>query len=402
MIKTEQNYINRYALFLSSEKNLSNLYTQFESSNEKSLPFFIDIEAGKIFQSKLNESYEQSFLIGTFSEKTKSTITIENFFDTIMFRIKKYFKKYFEFSNQVFVNKNLNEILEMLFNKPGYYYYYPNNMLSEIIADKIFFAQDVNKITFSFKDGDLFKVLLLLNEQARTISTLNYLKEGFKNKILSLFDFLDKEKIVLNYDLCSNFLKNDNNIREDVKNLLFNYLSFLNPDKHLLNKKMDLLLNELDEPTVLGNRQETLSFLGLQQSFSKSDYDNQYKKYEGHRFDKNRNYYLPYQYRYSFFAKEKNNIKNIYILDINNRDSDLRSLINLISTLKYDNCYVSKASVDFYNEKQKATALINDSEEYSTFLDNCTIKNLHVVEFNRDIFKKYIPNCIGNFDYNIF
>lgn len=399
MIKTEQNYINRYTLFLKNEKNLSNLYDQFENSNKSSLPFFIDIELGKIFQSKLNESHEQSFLIGTFSEKAKSKVTIENFFDTMMFRIKKYFKKYFEFSNQVFTNKNSNEILEMLFDKPGYYYYYPNNMLSEIIANKIFFAQDVNKITFSVQEDELFKVLLLLNEQARTVSTLNYLKEGFKYNILALFDFLDKQKIDFNYDLCSNFLKNDNDVQSDVKNLLFNYLSFLKPDKHLLDKKMDLLLNKLERLT---NTEQTLNMLGLQQSLSKTEYENQYKKYEIHKFDRNTHYELPYQYRYSFFAKEKNNIKNIYILNINNLGSDLLTLINVINKLKYDNCYISKAAVDFYDENQKAQALINDSEEYTTFSDNFTIKNLHVIEFNRDIFKKYIPNVIGNFDYNIF
>lgn len=399
MIKTEQNYINRYTLFLKNEKNLSNLYDQFENSNKSSLPFFIDIELGKIFQSKLNKSHEQSFLIGTFSEKAKSKVTTENFFDTMMFRIKKYFKKYFEFSNQVFTNKNSNEILEMLFDKPGYYYYYPNNMLSEIIANKIFFAQDVNKITFSVQDAEIFKVLLLLNEQARTVSTLNYLKEGFKYNILALFDFLDKQKIDFNYDLCSNFLKNDNDVQSDVKNLLFNYLSFLKPDKHLLDKKMDLLLNKLERLT---NTEQTLNMLGLQQSLSKTEYENQYKKYEIHKFDRNTHYELPYQYRYSFFAKEKNNIKNIYILNINNLGSDLLTLINIINKLKYDNCYISKSAVDFYDENQKAQALINDSEEYTTFSENFTIKNLHVIEFNRDIFNKYIPNVIGNFDYNIF
>lgn len=400
MIKTQQNYINQYSLLLNDKNYVSDLYNQFKDSNKTSLPFFINIRDKKIFQSKLDEStHDESFLIGTFSNASKEKITIENFHNTIMFRIKKYFQKYFDFSNKIFTNTDTNEILTMLFDKPGYYYYYPNHLLSELISNKIFFDHDVSKISFGNKNSELFKILLVLNEDSRTQSIINYLRNGFNHNILSLFDFLDQEKIEINYNLCTLFLKDSDYGQEEIKNLLFNYLSFLNPDKNLGEKKMDLCLNKLDN---LKNKEQSLRMLGLQQSFSKSDYDKQYQKYQRHNFDKIANYYLPYQYRYSFFMKEKNKIKNIYILDINNRDSDLRSLINLISTLKYDNCYVSKASVDFYNEKQKATALINDSEEYSTFLDNCTIKNLHVVEFNRDIFKKYIPNCIGNFDYTIF
>lgn len=400
MIKySKQNYINQCSLLLNNEKYQVDLYKQFQNLNSSSLPFFINIKDKKIFQSKLEESQDESFLIGTFSKQSKEKITIENFSDKILFRIKQYFQKYLNFVNKIFTNTDSNDILSMLVNKPGYYYYYPNTLLSQVLSNKIFFDHNANALTFlnENKKINLFKVLLLLNDESRTKSIINYLRKGFMDDILTLFDFLEQQKIKIDYNLCMSFLKDNNYGKEEIKNLLFNYLSFLNPDKHLSDYKIDLYLNKLN---FLTNKEQSLENLGLQQSFSKLDCEHQYAKYQQNKFNKNVRYNLPYQYRYSFFLKEKNKIKNIYILDINN--ITIKTLIDVIDTLDYENCYISKAAVDFYNARKKENAIINSTEDHNTFLDDFTVKNAHVIDFNYNILQKYSPYIMGNFDYTIF
>lgn len=401
MIKySKQNYINQCSLLLNDETYQVDLYNQFQNLNSSSLPFFINIKDKRISQLKLEENHEESFLIGTFSKQSKEKITIENFSDKILFRIKKYFQKYLNFVNKIFTNADSNDILSMLVNKPGYYYYYPNTLLSQVLSNKTFFDHDVNTLTFLNKNKtiNLFKVLLLLNDESRTKSIINYLRKGSRDDILTLFDFLEQQKIKIDYDLCISFLKDKNYGKEDIKNLLFNYLSFLYSDKHLSDYKMDLYINRLN---IVTKKEKLLEMMGLQQSFSTLDCETQCLKHQKNKFNKNIQHDLPYQYRYSFFSKEKNKIKNIYILEIEN--VTIKKLIDVVDTLDYENCYISKKYVDSYIFSHKNDyAIMNDSEYYNTFLDYFPVKNAHVVYLNKNLLQKHIPNFMSGFDYTIF